>query len=165
MLKKTRSAPETRRGKISLDDCVAAFDDYLRRKDLRVTAPRRTVLEKVYAIHDHFDADDLLVELRRKGLRVSRATIYRTLELMDGAGLVKKTSFTDNKVYYEFAYGHGHHDHLICKACGKIVEFKDEVIEARQESVCRRFGFAIACHSHKIYGFCPACRRKGVDMS
>jgi Fur family transcriptional regulator, ferric uptake regulator len=162
MLKKSVEAPDRKKGsRLSLGECMEAFDAYLRRKGLRMTTPRRVLLERVFAIHDHFDADDLFAELARRNSRVSRATIYRTLELLSEAGLVEKTSFTDNKTYYEYAYGHDHHDHLICKGCGKIVEFHDDTIEARQENICRKFGFVIACHSHKIYGFCSDCRRKG----
>ena len=144
----------------SLEECMEAFESYLRRRELRMTLPRRKLVEKIYRIHDHFDADGLLVEFRKKNIRISRATIYRTLELLSEANLVTKTAFRDNKASYELAFGHDHHDHLICNACGAIVEFKDDVIEARQKRICKRFGFAIACHSHKIYGLCSLCRRR-----
>jgi Fur family ferric uptake transcriptional regulator len=144
----------------SLEECLEAFESYLRRRELRMTMPRRKLVEKIYRIHDHFDADGLFVEFRRKNIPISRATIYRTLELLSEANLVTKTAFRDNKASYEFAFGHDHHDHLICNACGAIVEFKDDVIEARQGKICKEFGFAIACHSHKIYGLCPLCRRR-----
>ncbi|UCF80824.1 MAG: transcriptional repressor [Acidobacteriota bacterium] len=144
----------------SLEECLEAFEAYLRRKGLRMTMPRRVLVERIYRVHDHFDADGLLVELRRKNIPVSRATIYRTLELLSEANLVVKTALSDARASYEFAFGHDHHDHLICNACGAIVEFKDDVIEQRQGKICREFGFTLACHSHKIYGLCPLCRRK-----
>ena len=149
----------------SLEECLGAFESFLRRRELRMTLPRRKLVEKIYRIHDHFDADGLLVEFRKEKISVSRATIYRTLEHLLKANLVVKTAFSDDKASYELAFGHDHHDHLICNACGAIVEFKDDVIETRQEKICKKFGFAIACHSHKIYGLCPLCRRRRRSKS
>jgi Fur family ferric uptake transcriptional regulator len=144
-----------------LEECEAEFEKFLQRRNLRMTEPRRLILEEIYSIHDHFDADTLALEFRRKGLSVSRATVYRNLDLMVDAGLIKKVSFIDNRSFYEFAMGHDHHDHLICKKCGLIVEFHDDTIEKRQDDICRRLGFRIECHSHKIYGICPSCRKGG----
>lgn len=145
----------------NIKKALLAFESHLHKKHLKMTSPRREILEKVGIFHDHFDADGLFTELRASGSTVSRATVYRTLELLDEAKLVRKTNFFDQKAFYEFSFGHEHHDHLICMTCGEIIEFHDPIIEKRQDAIVKEHGFHISCHSHKIYGTCPACLKSG----
>ena len=93
------------------------------------TPEREAILGQVFATHEHFEADDLLLRLKKKNIRISRATIYRTLELLVKSRLVRKVTFGENHTHYEHTFGHKHHDHLICVKCGNVLEFTNPNIE------------------------------------
>ena len=136
---------------------VHSFREYLRVRNLRLTPERRSVLETILQREGHFDADELYEVVKKKGARVSRATVYRTLPLLVKTGLIKETLRSGDRSRYEHALGHTHHDHLECIQCGKIVEFKVEEIETLQEKLCRRNGFTAVDHQLSIRGYCSAC--------
>ncbi|MFQ5719191.1 MAG: Fur family transcriptional regulator [Acidobacteriota bacterium] len=141
------------------------FQSHLQAQGLRMTRERRRVLDEVLLIDGHFRPDDLLVRFRTNGVRISRATIYRTLDLLVEAGLVRREAFPDAGTHYERAHrvaGHAHHDHLYCVTCGAILEFHNEEIERLQEKVCRALDFEPLTHSHQISGRCGPCRRRAV---
>ncbi|MFC1736338.1 Fur family transcriptional regulator [Candidatus Hydrogenedentota bacterium] len=117
-------------------------------------------MDAVFATHSHFDADELLFSFRRKGLPVSKATIYRTLELLIKSGLVRILDYDDAHHHYEHVFGHEHHDHLVCKACGSIAEFDNQEIEKLQNEVCAERGFKPESHSLRIFGLCKVCTQK-----
>jgi len=133
------------------------FEQYLRRRNLRITAERLTVLQTIVSREGHFDAEELLTFLRRRRRPVSRATLYRTLEHLSAAGLVKKHSFGRGQATYEFVYGRHHHDHLVCERCGRVIEFSNEEIEALQEEVCAAHDFQSTHHVMEIFGICREC--------
>ncbi len=135
------------------------FSSYLRRRGLRSTSQRRVVLAEVMRQEGHFDAESLHEELRRNGSAVSLATVYRTLALLHEAGLIRETVHADATTHYEAAYGHAHHDHMVCVECGKVIEFCDERIEELQRKVCRERGFQALDHRMGIRGVCSECRR------
>lgn len=139
-------------------DPRAAFREFLAREGLRCTPEREAILEVVFSIHRHFDADDLYEQLRQRQHRVSRATIYRTLDLLVKSGLVAAIDFGDGRSSFEHVYGHEHHDHLICTVCGRTIEFEEPRIERLQEEVCTQLGFAAHRHSLRIFGVCRQCR-------
>lgn len=134
------------------------FEEFLRQENYRVTPERFEVLDAVMATSGHFDADELFLTLKRSGSKVSRATVYNTLDILEDCELVFKTRLKDHGSRYEKAFGRSHHDHLICIECGKIVEFVDEGIEQGQQAVAKKFKFALISHSHQIFGLCPDCR-------
>lgn len=131
----------------------------LARKGLRLTRPRRRVIQKLLSIHDHVSADDLADVLKREGSGVSKATVYRTLALLKDSGLFDAHDFGTGKLLYEPMVGTPHHDHLFCIHCRRIIEFSDPVIERRQDQVLKRHRFTALYHSHKIFGTCDRCRR------
>ena len=135
------------------------FEKYLRSQQLKLTPQRRLILEKVMARRDHFEADELVAAFQHKGERLSRATIYRTLPLLVKCGLIREVQFGDNHAHYEHALRDGHHDHLICIECGRVVEFYDESIERLQDGVCRDCDFQPVSHSLEIRGYCSRCRK------
>ena len=137
------------------------FREFLTARGLKFTHERALILEKIFATHEHFEADDLLVALRRKGLRVSKATIYRTLALLVESGLLRQVMTDEKHAHYEHVYGHAHHDHLICSQCGHILEFFDPGIERLQDRVCRQKGFQAQGHRMQIVGLCARCVKKG----
>lgn len=140
-----------------LEKAETVFQSYLKKRNLKLTPERLTVLREVFQHHEHLDADALQYRLRSKDSKVSRATIYRTLELLVDSGLIRKESLGGSTAHYEHSYGARHHDHLICLSCKQIIEFVNDKIEALQDKVCRDHGFAAVRHSMQIFGYCSKC--------
>lgn len=149
-----------------MEDQNQYFRRYLAQRGLRLTREREAVLDEVFATHEHFEAEELLLRLKKGKRRVSRATIYRTLELLVDAGLVRKvgplnlTPEGGTGAYFEHIWGHQHHDHLVCTACGRIIEFSNEDLEELQERICEGYKFKPLSHSLKIMGLCKECQSK-----
>ena len=130
------------------------FRRFLKDNNLRQTPERFAVLDEVYAGSGHFDADELHMRLKIKGERVSRATVYNTLDLLQDADLVIKHQFGQNQAKYEPAFSYRQHDHLICTDCNAVFEFCDPRIQGIQEMVGEIFRFNIVSHSLHVYGSC-----------
>lgn len=135
------------------------FEGFLKGKGMKVTRPREIVVREALSVKGHFTADDLWTRVHKKDRTASKATVYRTLQLLTQSRLIEPRDFEQGKLYYEQMVGHKHHDHLICLECGKITEFENQEIEELQEKVARKYSFAIASHSHKMYGACSRCRQ------
>lgn len=136
------------------------FWQYLEKKGLRFTKERRIILNGLMTISGHFDADTLYNWLHNHDKQLSKATIYRAINLFVKCGLLKESLRTDGRAQYEVTYGLDHHDHLICISCGKIIEFKENTIERLQEDVCKKHGFKPIDHRLSINGYCSACQKK-----
>jgi len=134
------------------------FRKYLERRGLKLTTERRALFDEVFARHEHVEADELLVRLRAKHKKISRATIYRTLELLADSGVVGKLRIGEAGYRYERLRAGDHHDHLICRECGRVVEFYEPRIEQLQDEVCERYGFILLDHNHQMRGICRSCR-------
>mgnify|MGYP005840969343 CR=1 FL=1 len=135
-----------------------SFKDALRRENLKLTPQRTKIFSAIAESHEHWEVDDLMYQFRKEGERISRATIYRTLDILVDYGFVRKVDFGEGRFRYEYAAGQNHHDHLICEECGEIVEFLDEKIEKQQETLCEEFGFQPIKHVLQIYGLCSKCQ-------
>ncbi len=138
----------------NLDKVKSIFNRYLEDKKLRKTNERYIILEDIYNRNDHFDADDLFISLKSRSTRISRATIYNTLDLLVDCNLVSRHQFGKNKTVYERSYGFAQHDHLICYECDKVLEFCDPRIHNIQNMVEEIFGFNVVKHSLNFYGVC-----------
>ncbi len=130
------------------------FRAFLKKRNLRQTPERFMVLEEVYATNDHVDADELYLRLKQKGNRVSRATVYNTLDLLLDCDLVGRHQFGKNQAKYERAYSYWQHDHLICLDCNEVLEFCDPRIQGIQEMVAEIYQFDIKHHALHLYGHC-----------
>lgn len=139
---------------------VTRFERFLKGRGLKLTGERFGILEAVFQRNHHFDAETLVAELRQDGGEVSRATVYRTLDLLVQCGLVRKNSLGSNHANYEAARGNDHHDHLICLNCNKVIEFFRSDLERLQENVCVEQGFQPLHHSLQIFGLCADCKDK-----
>jgi Fur family ferric uptake transcriptional regulator len=137
---------------------IREFSHYLERKGLKNTPERQVIVAEVLDIVEHFDPEDLQARLRRKGTRVSRATIYRTLEHLINSGLVRKTSLDQKTAFYENTLVRRHHEHMVCVGCGTVIEFTSDEIEALQDEVCRKHKFRPIRHTHQIMGYCRKCQ-------
>jgi len=142
------------------EDEKALFADFLKKKGLKTTRERTALFEEIFSTHRHFDADDLVMRMREKGMKISRATVYRTLELLTECNLVGRVRLNEEKYRYERLHMGEHHDHLVCTSCGKIVEFIEPRIEKLQDVVCEKYGFLATSHSHQIRGLCTACQKR-----
>jgi Fur family ferric uptake transcriptional regulator len=142
---------------------LVRFERFLRDRSLKLTEERRTLVAAIFGTEHHFDADQLHMQLKQKGLDVSRATVYRTLDLMVQAGLVRKSSFGDMHAHYEAVRSGEHHDHLICLNCQKVIEFYRVDLEELQESICASHHFQALHHSHQIFGICAECVATGAN--
>jgi Fur family ferric uptake transcriptional regulator len=136
------------------------FREYLasRSKPQRYTDQQRDMVRHVFAQHNHFDADALIDELKAAGLRVSRATVYRTLNKLVDAGLLRRLDL-GQRTYYEHDYGYPHHEHLVCERCGRIIEFQSPAIEGQLRDVCSNHQFHSSGHTLVIRGTCADCNR------
>ncbi len=138
---------------------TAALRDYLSSRGLRMTAPRSAVLEAFLGMERHVGAEELLEAARRLDPGIGQATVFRTIKLLAEAGLAREAVSADGARRYEHAFRHSHHDHLVCRSCGAVVEFVDPAIERAQEAVYQRYGYESAGHRMELIGVCPACAK------
>jgi len=137
-----------------LDEVRNRFLDYLKERGLRQTSERAAIFDAVYDTNDHFDADELYIRLKSDGVRVSRATVYNTLELLVDCNLVVRHQFGNKQAKYERSFSFWQHDHLICTECNELFEFCDPRIQSIQEMVEEIFQFRVSHHSLNMYGEC-----------
>ena len=135
------------------------FSAHLETKGLRKTPERFAILEEIYSRTDHFDAESLYTHILQKNYRVSRATVYNTLELLLTCDLITKHQFGKNLAQYEKSYGYKQHDHIICVDCKKVVEFCDPRIQQIQSMMGDLLNFKITHHSLNMYGICGSCQK------
>ena len=140
-----------------MKDQLHALQEFMKSRGLKLTRPRRRVVEQLLSVKGHVTADEVVDLLRKKGTPVSRATVYRVLSVVSDSGLIDGHDFDKGKRVYESMVGRAHHDHLYCISCGKIIEFSEEAIERLQDMVVARYRFTPVYHSHKIFGYCEKC--------
>ncbi len=135
------------------------FEEYLQARGKRITQQRRILVKQIAGRHEHFDADQLLLDLARKpeGRKVSRPTVYRTLAEMVDAGLLRKM-LLGGRAVYEHDYGYPQHDHLHCTECDKLIEFSSDELLRLREAVARELQFRVTGHRFIISGVCADCR-------
>lgn len=147
-----------------LEQAQIALENYISQKGLRRTSERYEILRAIYTELTHFDAEGLHRHLIGKGYRISRATVYNTLELLTECGLVKRYSFGEGRMLYERSLGRRQHDHILCMDCGHIEEFCDPRLGPIVESAGMFFQMRPTSHELIIYAQCekPECpnRRK-----
>jgi Fur family ferric uptake transcriptional regulator len=132
----------------------------LKKAGLKVTLPRMKILELLERSEvRHQSAEDIYQALRDEGEEIGLATVYRVLTQFEAAGLVERHHFESGQAVFELSEK-GHHDHIVCVACGKVEEFYDEMIEDRQREVASQKGYEVTEHSLTLYGKCPDCQKK-----
>ncbi|MBN2384176.1 transcriptional repressor [bacterium] len=141
------------------------FQQFISGQNLRMTSERKTILESLVQLHDHFTVTELLHHLEASGHKISRATVYRTIPHLIRSRIIRKASVcsSNEEQVYEHIFGHTHHDHLVCDHCGKVVEFFDNEIEDLQDKIAGRYGFKLKYHFLELWGICPECQEKIIE--
>jgi Fur family ferric uptake transcriptional regulator len=145
---------------IEYDSLLIRFKDLLKHNNLKFTKQREVVLKTLYNNDEHFTPESLylLIKETYPELNVGIATVYRTLNLLEESSIVTSISFGSAGKKYELA-NKPHHDHLICKCCGLIVEFENDDIETKQEEIASKNGFKLTSHLMQLYGICENCQK------
>lgn len=136
------------------------FREFLatRSKPQRFTKPQHDLVEFIFAKHNHFDADELIDNLKAAKLVISRATVYRTLSKLVDAGLLKRLELGSRTVY-DHDYGYPNHEHLVCEVCRKMIEFEQPAIESLLKDICQQHGFQSSGYTLIVSGTCAECNR------
>ncbi|MDD3774517.1 MAG: Fur family transcriptional regulator [Sulfurovaceae bacterium] len=144
---------------IDYDVLLDKFKSIIKESGLKYTKQRELIVKFLYDNSGHFTPEEINDALKNKypGMTIGIATVYRTLSLLEDAGLVTSISFGAQGKKYEFGLKK-HHDHLVCKQCGAIIEFCDDLIEKRQEEIAKKFNFKMTDHTMKIIGICQSCQ-------
>lgn len=133
------------------------FQEFLRERGLKFTRERHTLLHEVLSNAEHFEADQILVNLRQSGKRVAKATIYRTLPLLAACGILRQVQFGDKLTRYEHTLGQSPHDHMVCRRCRKVIEFDSEEVLRLRNAIAERHRFQAMSHRLQITGLCVDC--------
>jgi len=147
-----------------LRQAIQSFSRYLVAKKLKLTKERKAVLREMFQNPGHLEAEELLYKLRRKKRGASRATVYRTLELLVECGMVRKVDLGHGHSHYELVLDHPHHEHMICLDCGRVIEFSDQAIEDALLKLCKKNGFQHTSHRFQIFGYCHRCGKSKTSL-
>lgn len=130
----------------------------LKKAGLKATLPRVKIYGVLLRDEDaHLSAEDVYKRLLDQQDEVGLATVYRVLTQLVEAGLLQRQNFAGGQATYELDSGQ-HHDHLVCTACGLVIEFFDATIEVQQRTIAKANGFELTDHTLTLYGYCPACQ-------
>jgi Fur family transcriptional regulator, ferric uptake regulator len=144
---------------------VHLFRRYLREQGLPVTQQRESIAEVVFGSSEKLSVEEIEALLRRRGERIGKATIYRTLEMLVKSGLAEEHDFGEGFKRYEHLFGQNPvREHLICTECGKVEEIASTELVQLQEREARRRGFLPARYRLQIYGLCASCQAAGVEL-
>lgn len=138
----------------------SVFRRYLRSQNLKYTPERADVLGVIIDCDDVFEVDQLLTEMRRRGHRVSKATIYRTVKLLQDAGIITQALFDSKQAHYQLIYGKAARDYMVCMKTGEHVEFSDDELVALRNRICAARGWDPVGHRFQIYAISPEGQRR-----
>jgi Fur family ferric uptake transcriptional regulator len=138
------------------------LNQFLKDKGLKPTVERSAILDEALATEGHFEADDLLVILKKKGVKTSRATLYRTLEILYQSGFLRKVCLRESHIHFQKVSDTPRHDHLICTRCGALYEFYLPQLADIQKKLCNEYNFTMTDYCFQIFGLCRDCAGKTV---
>ena len=141
------------------------FQQLLESRGLKCTKQRRDILDYLLKAKKHVTPEQIYRDMNRRDPSLGRATVFRTLHLLEDAGFADKISLADGRSAYEHKFARPHHDHMICVECSEVIEFSDNTIERIQEELSRSFQFTPLWHRHEIFGRCKKCQKASVAAS
>ncbi len=145
---------------MNIENVKERFSDFLKTKGHRITNERLLVLECLFSNESHIDAENLFIKMRGNGLKVSRATVYNTLQLLLQSNLIKRSHFGESHLHYEPLLGGRQHHHMVCSSCGKVIEFSSELLNKIQSDICGKHKFKFTGSAFQIIGVCKECSEK-----
>ena len=134
------------------------FKTVLRKEGLKITPQRVAVLKEIIKDKGHRESEEIYFAIKSSKTHVSRATVYRTLDILVQNNFVRKLNLGDGRARYESKINSLHHDHLICEICHNIIEFVDQDIEMLQDKIANKYQFSLTRHVHQLFGICKECR-------
>jgi len=142
---------------MKLHEKMGHLKSYIEKKGLKSTTQRDFIARSFFRIRTHISLEELSRKVKKTHPHIGDATVYRTMKLLTDSGLAVKRQFDDGQTRYENFPEGGHHDHLICLKCSKIVEFKNQNIEDLQVKTASHYGFTVISHKLELYGYCRDC--------
>ncbi|MDP3790432.1 MAG: transcriptional repressor [Candidatus Omnitrophota bacterium] len=133
---------------------IEILEKFIREKGLRYTPQREEILKVFLSVEMHLSTDELYKIVKKKTPKIGYVTVYRTMKLLEEAGLCNEVDFGDGISRFEHRYGHEHHDHLICVKCGSYTEVVKPKIEELQEKLAKEKHFTPLRHKLQIFGIC-----------
>ena len=139
-------------------DAAEAFRTFLQEKNQHYTAQRALIFDEFVNAHKHLSVEELYAIVKEKEPSIGQGTVFRTLKLLEEAGIASPVNFGDKIVRYEICFATKHHDHLVCMKCGKVIEVLDKKMEKRKELICKKHNFNPSHHRLEIFGTCRECQ-------
>ncbi len=140
------------------------FRDFLKRRGLKLTEPRKLILDAAFSVHHHFTVEQLFRLVKAESSLVSLATVYRTLPLLIEAGLLQQSMRSSSRDSFEHILGHPRHIHWICEACGAVIESDLDEVKPIVESDAERFKFELREIKLNVIGLCWKCKQSENNL-
>jgi Fur family transcriptional regulator, ferric uptake regulator len=139
---------------------IEEFRNYLKKSGQRITKERMTLLEYIICHPGHLDADDLYIQMKINGIKISRATVYNTLQLLYQLNIITRSDFGELHQHYETNYGGPQHHHLVCQNCKNVIEIHDDRIEKIVNDISKKQEFSKKNYIFQITGLCKQCSKQ-----
>lgn len=138
----------------------AVFRRFLKSQNLKYTPERADILNAIIERDGVFEVEELMLEMRQNGYRVSKATLYRTVKLLQDAGIITQALFDSKQAHYQLIYGKQPRDYIVCMKTGQHMEFTNRELIALRDRICREFGWEAIGHRFQIYALSPEGREQ-----
>jgi Fur family ferric uptake transcriptional regulator len=143
------------RESLAMAPLCAVFRKFLKTQSLKYTPERADILNAIIERDEVFEVDELLADMRSRGYRVSKATVYRTIKLLQDAGIITQALFDAKQAHYQLIYGKKPRDYMVCMKTGRTIEFTSEELAAIRDRICREHGWEAIGHRFQIYAMSP----------
>ena len=142
----------------------AVFRRFLKSQDLKYTPERADILNAIIQRDDVFEVEELMSEMRKRGYRVSKATTYRTIKLLQDAGIITQALFDSKQSHYQLIYGKAPRDYMVCMKTGRHLEFSNHELIGLRDRICREHGWDPIGHRFQIYAISPEGQGESADL-